>query len=164
MNKNTSKRILAYTVAGILSFNLCSSAVTLYAPAKAAQSVSELENMKNENKKKIAELQAQIADAQKQYDRIEENESAKEEYRDALNKKMHLQNQNIEYVSGQIEQIDAEIAENLKQINELEGEISSTQLETDKNMELFRQRLRVSYMSGNESISAVFAGSADFYD
>ena len=49
MNKNTSKRILAYTVAGILSFNLCSSAVTLYAPAKAAQSVSELENMKNEN-------------------------------------------------------------------------------------------------------------------
>ena len=164
MNKNTSKRILAYTVAGILSFNLCSSAVTLYAPAKAAQSVSELENMKNENKKKIAELQAQIADAQKQYDRIEENESAKEEYRDALNKKIYLQNQNIEYVSGQIEQIDAEIAENLKQINELEGEISSTQLETDKNMELFRQRLRVSYMSGNESISAVFAGSADFYD
>ena len=88
MNKNTSKRILAYTVAGILSFNLCSSAVTLYAPAKAAQSVSELENMKNENKKKIAELQAQIADAQKQYDRIEEDESAKEEYRDALNEKI----------------------------------------------------------------------------
>ncbi|MDO5149446.1 MAG: murein hydrolase activator EnvC family protein [Oscillospiraceae bacterium] len=164
MNKNTSKRILAYTVAGILSFNLCSYAVTLYAPAKAAQSVSELENMKNENKKKIAELQAQIADAQKQYDKIEEDESAKEEYRDALNEKIYLQNQNIEYVSGQIEQIDAEIGENLKQINELEKKISQTQLETDTNMTLFKQRLRASYMAGNESISAVFAGSADFYD
>lgn len=164
MNNNTSKRILAYTIAGILSFNLCGSAVTLSAPVKAAHTVAELENMKDENKKKIAELQAQIADAQKQYDKIEEDEFAKGEYRDALNEKIYLQNQNIEYVSGQIEQIDAEIGENLKQINELEEEISLTQHETDKNMALFKQRLRASYMTGNESISAVFTGSADFYD
>lgn len=164
MKKSLKTRILAFGIVGLLSFGWSGNASLLSAPVKATQSLEELETLKDENKKKIAELQDKILKAQNEYDALTLDENAKLEYQNALNQKITLQNQNIKYVGEQIDKINADIEENSSQIAALEQQIAIKQADIDQSIWLFKQRLRASYMSGNDNLAAIFAGSADFYD
>ena len=133
-------------------------------PVKAELTVKELEQQKAENNLKISELQKEIEKAKAEYENIVSDENAKIEYQDILSEKIILQNQNISMVVEQINQIDADIQDNLADINNTEDQIKNQNMMIDANLELYKQRLRASYMSDGDNISAVLAGSTSFLD
>lgn len=138
--------------------------VTAFSPTDAEKSISELESLKADNNERIAELQKEIEEAQAQYDDVVADETTKIEYREALTEKIELQNQNIDYVTGQINQIDSDIEENVNQINVIETKIKSTDSEISDNTELLKERIRASYMASGDNLSSILAGSSSFYD
>lgn len=164
MKKSLKSKILAFSIVGLLSFNMFQGIQICPATVGATQTIEELEVLKDENKKKIAELQDEILKAQEQYENISKDENAKLSYQNALNEKIELQNQNIEYVMTQIDQIDADIDENRLNIADLEAKIIIQNADIEESIELFKQRIRTSYMSGSANLAAVFTGSSDFYD
>ncbi len=164
MNKSLKAKILALSLIGIISFNSYIFNDTKTMPIKATQTIEELEALKEENNEKIKQLQAEITQAKEQYDTIVSDEKLKVEYQNSLNEKIELQNQNIDYVMTQINKIDNEIAENNEKIEELKQQIADKNRDIDENIELFKQRIRAAYVSGNDTISAVLTGSTDFYD
>lgn len=165
MKRSLCIKLLSLSLIGLISFN---SYIFNNKPetiqVKATQTVEELETLKAENQKKIEQLQEKILQAKNQYDSISKDETAKLEYQDSLNEKISLQNQNIQYVRDQIDKIDIDIQENESQIKDLEIKIRQQNEDIEESISLFKQRLRVSYMSGNDTLAAVFTGSADFYD
>lgn len=163
MNKKIISGILAFCIAGAISFDNISLCDT-YRGVSAVQSIEELEQLKRENNEKIAEIKEKIEQSKEIISDIEKDEEAKKEYQENLNRKIELQNQNIDYVVTQISKIDAEITENQNAIKELEEKIELQKEDIDKNFSLFKQRLRVSYMSGNDNLAAVLTGTTDFYD
>lgn len=165
MKRSLRIKILSLSLIGLISFNsYIFNTNPQTVQVKATQSVEELETLKAENQKKIDQLQQKISQAKDQFDSISQDETAKLEYKDSLNEKMKLQNQNIQLVRDQIDQIDIDMQENEAKINDLEIKIQKQNEDIQKSIDLFKQRLRVSYMSGNDTIAAVFTGSADFYD
>lgn len=133
-------------------------------PVRAEMTVAELEEQKAENDKKIEELKKEIEEARKQYDSVVSDENAKLEYQDALNQKIVLQNENIGVVVEQMNQIDADIKETLTNISDIEVKIKQQNRMIDRNMDLYKERLRASYMSDADTISSVLAGSTSFID
>lgn len=163
MNRKFISGILAVCIAGMLSLDYVPSCNN-YRGVSAAKSIEELEQLKRENSAEIAEIKEKIAKSKEKIADIEKDEEAKKEYQDTLNRKIELQNQNIDYVVAQINKIDAEIAENQRKIQELEEKIEIQKIDIEKNFSLFKQRLRISYMSGKDNLAAVLTGSSDFYD
>ncbi len=166
MNKSLKAKILTLSLIGLISVNsyIYNNNNTKTTQVSATLSIEELEAKKLENIKKLEELKAEIANAQTKYDSIVSDENAKLEYKESLNKKIELQNQNISYVVSQIDSLDALITENNNRILELQADILIKEADIGRSMELFKQRLRVSYMSGNNNIAAVLTGSSSFYD
>ncbi|MDO5559337.1 MAG: peptidoglycan DD-metalloendopeptidase family protein [Oscillospiraceae bacterium] len=163
MKKSVKIKAVAISIAALLTLNL----YTLKSTPDiliTADTVSDLEKLKDENNEKIKQLQDEINASQAQYDNLQKDETAKNLYVDSLNEKINLQNQNILYVRDQMDQIDADIKENQDNIAKLKTDIENKNADIDANMELFKQRLRASYMVGDSTIAAVFTGSADFYD
>ena len=155
----------AFSLTAVMTLSsFCYVPVTAFSPAEAEKSISELEELKTENKEHIAELQKEIEEYQSKYEDVEADESVKLEYRNALTEKMELQSQNIDYVSGQINQLDDEISENVEKINITEANIKEADLQIDENLALLKKRIRASYMSSGDNISSILAGSSSFYD
>ncbi len=165
MNRSFSKVIAAFCISSAMA---CSSfyytPVTAFSPDMAEQSISDLEQMKEDNNQKIAELQAEIDQAKEKYDEVVMDEQSKLEYKNALTEKMELQNQNIDFVAGQIEKLDIEIGSNVDKINSIESKIKTTDEKIDNNLSLLKQRLRASYMASGDNISSILSGSSSFYD
>ncbi len=126
--------------------------------------VQDLENQKAENDRKIAELKKEIEEAKKDYDSVVSDESAKLDYQNALNEKIILQNQNIGVVVEEMNRIDEDIKENVAGISDVEEQIGTQNVLIDENMELYKKRLRASYMSGGDNLAAVLSGSSNFED
>ncbi|MBP0977458.1 MAG: peptidoglycan DD-metalloendopeptidase family protein [Oscillospiraceae bacterium] len=164
-NKNFMKIAAAFSLSAVMTLSSFSYVpVTAFSPAEAEKSISELEELKTENKEHIAELQKEIEEYQSKYENVEADESVKLEYRNALTEKMELQSQNIDYVSGQISKLDDEIGENVEQINLIESQVKDTDEKIEGNVALLKKRIRVSYMSSGDSISSILFGSSSFYD
>lgn len=155
-------------ISGLCAFLLAANAfcmpVNLISPVKAELTQAELEQQKLDNEKKIAELQKEIEEAKKKYAQVQADENEKLDYQDILNEKIELQNENISVVVKQMSQIDDEIQETLSDISDLEVQIKNQNRMVDANMELYKQRLRASYMAENDTISAVLGGSVSFVD
>lgn len=165
MNKSLKVKLLAFSVMGLVWVNsFIQNDIKSTDYINATQTIEELEVLKTENEKKIKQLQEEIKKSQEKYATIVEDEKAKLEYQETLNEKIALQNQNIDYVVNQIKQIDDDITENKNRILVIESDIFIKKAEIERSMQLFKKRLRVSYMSGNDNLAAVLTGSADFYD
>ena len=164
MKKSLKAKILALSLIALISFNSYIFNDTKSTPVKATQTIEELEQLKDANKKKIEQLEEEISQAQLKYDTLVNDENSKKEYKDSLNEKIELQNQNIDYVMSQINKIDEDIKENKSKIADLEQQIVEKNQDISESIEYFKQRLRASYVSGNNTLAAVFTGSADFYD
>ena len=165
MNKSLKAKLLAFSVMGLVWVNsFIQNDIKSTDYINATQTIEELEVLKTENEKKIKQLQEEIKKSQEKYATIVEDEKAKLEYQETLNEKIALQNQNIDYVVNQIKQIDDDITENKNRILVIESDIFIKKAEIERSMQLFKKRLRVSYMSGNDNLAAVLTGSADFYD
>lgn len=132
--------------------------------ADAEPTVNELEQQKAENDQKIAELKEQIEQAKKDYEALVSDENKKMEYQEKLSEKILVQNQNISYVVEEMNQIDADIQDTISNIEVIETNIKTQNVLIESNMEQYKQRLRASYMSGDDTLSSVLAGSTSFFD
>ncbi len=122
-----------------------------------AKTISEIEAEKAENQKEIDALQ-------KQMDELENDVSAQQQLQDQLQEKIDLQNQNIDNVNTIINDLNGKIEEKEKKISQLESDIAKKQTDINEGLELFKERLRAMYISGNDSLASALVGATDFYD
>lgn len=102
-------------------------------------------------------IENEIAELQNELDGFEENARESEEYMRIYDEKMTKKEEEIQTIKMQITTLDAQINKTLARIDKKEKEV-------DYELEQFRERLRVMYMDGNESLTSVLVGSQDFYD
>lgn len=164
MNRNLIKLISGVAAFVIAVNSFCNPAGFRSFVNAVELTVKGLEEQKAENDKKIAELKQEIEEAKKKYDVIVSDEKAKLEYQNALNEKIELQNENISVVVEQMNQIDNEIQDTLSNISEIEDQIKNQNMMIDANLQLYKQRLRASYMAEGDTLSSVLAGSSSFQD
>ncbi len=133
--------------AGIMSFAVIAG---FNANADYDDDIAELQR----KQQALAEEREEIERSLKEY---EANADEHEKYLEIYDEKMRVQEQEIENIKEQISLLDSDIAE-------LEVKIADKQAEVDEGIEDFKQRLRVMYMTGNDSIASMLVGSTDFYD
>lgn len=129
-----------------------------------SDTIDNLESVKNSNSEKIKQLQRELEEAEILMKQSEDNEEAKINYQNTLEEKMSLQQENILYIEKQISALEDNIAEHRKNIEILETEIESQKQDIDEGIEDFKSRLKVMYVSGNESYASILTGSTSFYD
>lgn len=145
--KRIFSRISAVLTAGVISFAALSGFTV---SAGYEDDIAELQRKQEALTQERKELEKSL----KEY---ESNAEEHEEYLRIYNEKMELQEQEIANIKEQIAILEADIAE-------LEVKIADKQAEVDEGIEDFRNRLRVMYMTGNDSIASMLVGSTDFYD
>ena len=143
--KHTAKKVCAYSIAAVLTV----SCLLTGEPA-VADTMSDLEA-------KQTKLNQQLKDAESELAKYKSQAEESEEYLKEYDNKMKLQEEQVENIQQQIELCEADIVE-------LENEVEAKQKEVDEGIEQFKQRIRVLYMSGNDSMASVLAGSTNFYD
>ena len=151
MKKKTLRLIFnkfsAFVTAGVMSF---SAIAGFTATADYESDIAELQR----KQEALAEERKQVEASLKEY---EANANEHEKYLEIYDEKMKIQEQEIANIKEQISILDNDIAD-------LEVKIADKQKEVDAGIEQFKQRLRVMYMTGNDSIASMLVGSTDFYD
>ena len=122
-----------------------------------AKTISEIEAEKKEHQEKIQQKKAEADALAKDISRQEEYQKALQDEIDLINSKMYL-------IDTQIQSISAEMEEKQAQITELESMIAVQQAETEKGLEDFKARIRTLYVHGNDSLLSALVGATDFYD
>jgi murein DD-endopeptidase MepM/ murein hydrolase activator NlpD len=123
----------------------------------ASGSISDINKKKADNQAKIKELETLIT-------QLERDATKKKELQEALDKKIAQQNNYISLVMGGLDKMDTQIADKQKEIAISEDKIAEQEQQIQKDLELFKQRLRAMYITGNDSAISALAGSTDFYD
>ena len=126
------------------------------------KSLEELDTLKVKNNVRLETLQRGIEQARKQYESASKKEISKKEYAKKLDEKIALRSENLECTVRQINMLETEAYNTNTMIGDIENEISEYREETDEALELYKQHLRVSYMSKPDNLSAVFMGSSSF--
>lgn len=134
-------------MAMVMSFMLFSSAGNRSA---SADTISDLEAKQEalEKQKKKVEQSLKASEG-----KVEEIEQYLQEY----DEKMHIQEEQIAVINEQLALYQSDI-------DELTGAITVKEEEVQTGIETFRQRLRVLYISGNDSLASVLTGATDFFD
>ncbi len=146
---NKFKRIVASCLAAVICITcFCWSDSLEY--SISADTMSELEAKQKELAKQRKDLESSMS-------AIEGKADEQDEYLAEYNEKMKIQEQEIEVVKEQIALLETDI-------EQLNLDIEQKQIDVDKGIEQFRKRLRALYISGNDSLASVIAGSNDFYD
>lgn len=157
-----------HTYRRLVALALCAGMVTamLTREGPAALQVSYAANTQVD-----ADDQAEIDDLNSQYEELEEQQkeiqaqidaakSEKDKYlaeKNQLNGQIDNTQAQINVLNNKITLLDNMIAENEASIADLEEEI-------DKDYEIFRQRARASYMSGDSSTISLLLGADSFSD
>ncbi len=148
MNISVKKRVIAFSM--ILVLVLASFCGMEPFKAKAANTVSSLEDRYEELEKQLTKLQGEMKKTQ--------NEKSQQlQYKNQIDSEIHLVEQQIENLNSQVTALNNDIAKNEKLLSEKEDEIS-------ENDELFKARLRAMYMAGETSVWEVLLGSKSFSD
>ena len=149
--KKSTLRIIAAAAAAVMTVSSASMSNFIFAEDIAVpDGIEALERRQAELEEERRTLEATI----KQY---ADNAEKQEEYLRLYDKKMAVQEEEMNNITQQIAVIDTRLAE-------LDIRIKEKQAEVDDGIAQFRERLRAIYISGNESIAEVIAGSANFYD
>lgn len=118
-------------------------------------------------------IQAQKEELKKYDNEISEyqNDAKKnKELQQAVTKKLIASEQILEQYSAKIASLQSEINKKKQEITDKESEISDkekkildTQTEIDESLELFAEKIRALYISGNDDLINVLMGSGDFF-
>ena len=128
----------------------CFSQTSEYNIKVEASTLSDLQAKKKANDAKLKQINQKIS--------ATKNDQAKEkEYQENVSEQITVTEENIRVI---LEEIDT-LEKNIAALNE---SIAQQEADIQKGMDEFKERLRVMYMSGNDSMASVLAGSADFYD
>lgn len=153
MRFKTSKlffnKISAFMLAGVMAY----SAFTAFPADFSADYESDIAELERKQEALQWERE-QVEAAIREY---ENNADMYAEYLVKYDEKMKLQEEEIANIQEQIKLLDQDISE-------LEDQIAQKETEVEKGIEEFKERLRVMYMTGNDSLASMLVGSTDFYD
>lgn len=123
----------------------------------AASTIAELEAKKEENNKKIAEYEIQLAN-------FAESEKKEQAYQDALQEKIDVLQENMGILDNELSGIKEKLFYLEQDISDMEDTIQLQEVSIDKGLEEFKLRLRAMYVNGNDSLASALVGATDFYD
>lgn len=140
------------------------SAVLIFSTAFIANAKSTSE-LKDEREK----IQSEISNAQKKIDNLKNQKEEQQEYINALMAKITLLEDKLDNLEGQRNALQKEINEVTAKIEKTEAEIEETQRQIEVKQEEFKetydlycQRLRAMYMSGNvTTLEIIFESGLD---
>ncbi|GEM_PF-187965 len=147
--KATMKRIFRRTVALTLCAGLIAAGGS-FAGADYSSQIEELENRRYQLAQEKKQAEADLA-------AFEEGARESAEYMEIYDEKMHIQEEEITNLKEQISILDTDIEATSRLI-------ASKEVEIAQDIEDFKQRLRVMYMEGSDSLASILVGSTDFYD
>lgn len=161
-----TKLLCLLTVLTVLIGSMPMTAMaTLYLTSEEA----EAENKKQDDI--IADLQKQYndalkngGDAQEQLDIIAKSIPALEKQQEIINQQLALLDQQIQELDGKVQATEQEIDDLNAKIAQLEADLSAKETQVDNTYEMFMQRMRAIYMSGEVSSLTMFFNSGDFAD
>lgn len=162
MAKSVMKRIISVFLAAVTVATCIGYSGTSVVTHAATQSELEekLENLQKEQKKYEGLLSE-----------IKDDISKEREYQKTLDEQIETTEEYIRTLVSLMNDYDDEILGLENEIATLEGEISDLQelidnqrIEIDENIELYEQRLRALYLSGNDSVASIILGANDFFD
>lgn len=119
--------------------------------------IAELQAQKEENNKKIAQYEQELA-------QFAADEREKEGYQAALENKIAVLQENMQILDTELETIKENIAKLESDIADLEAVIAQQELDIAEGLENFKLRLRAMYVNGNDSLASALVGATDFYD
>ena len=157
-----NKRLLSF----LLCFAMISSSLFCGFEAFAAKTKSELED-------DIKKYDQQIKDAEGKLDELKEKKEKQEEYLEALEEQINVMKARDTAIQTQINAIDEEINELKTKLKQLKTEISIIEEDIEKteikiteiedniarSSDLLAERLRASYMQGEESQLKILMGA-----
>lgn len=125
--------------------------------AKQDQIIADLQQQYND-------LQSDRNDARAQLDIIAESIPALEKQQEIINQQLAMLDQQIQELDGKVQATEQEIDDLNAKIAQLEADLSAKETQVDNTYEMFMQRMRAIYMSGEVSSLTMFFNSGDFAD
>ncbi|MGN0642963.1 MAG: murein hydrolase activator EnvC family protein [Huintestinicola sp.] len=151
MKKNVKRLLLnRFTAAGLAVVMSCTCLSGMTISASYEDEISDLEQRQQE----LAEKRKSVEASLREY---ENNAAEQEQYLQYYDEKMKLQEDEIANVEKQISLLEEQIAD-------LEVQIADKEKEVEEGIEDFKERLRVMYMTSNDSLASMLVGATDFYD
>lgn len=147
IHRSRLKKLAALAMSGVM---LLMTGTFNGVGADLADDIADLENKQQQLSSERQELERQLAE-------YEQGAKESAEYLKLYDKKMKKQEAEILNLKEQISILDTRIVETRTLI---EGKTK----EIDEEIVEFKERLRVMYMDGTDSIASIIVGSADFYD
>lgn len=147
----------------IFSFLICSAvSATIVASYPAhedsAKTIPEIQQERKLNEEKIAEYEKQISE-------LGENLSDEQAFQQTLSEQIALIQENISLLNQELDKLQNDITRTNDNIEFLDYSIIERQKQVDESIELFKKRLCVMYMTGNnDNMISVLLGSVSFYD
>ena len=125
-------------------------------PAEA-KTVAEIEQEKKEKQAAINAKKEQLA-------KLADDLSQKEKYKQTLNEEIELINGKMLLIDTQLQNLHQDMEKTEQEIDTLQEQIEEQTVEVNEDLQLFKKRLRVMYVHGNDSILSALVGSSSFYD
>ena len=152
------KRILTFVVTCIMTTSVLSSSLDIYDNKSIeAKTIAELQEQKKENQNSIANLEKELKE-------LEANQAEQQEYQKTLQKQIDLMQENLRITEEELTKINNDITIAQENINQLNSDIAALEQNVAENTEIFKQRLKAMYVTGNDSLATAILGSTDFYD
>ncbi len=142
------KRLVCVLMAAVTAVTI--TGVPIGRISASADTLDDLQSKYDALEKKQEALKDSLDEAQEKIDEEQKNQ-------DALQEKIDLTQQQISVLNSQISKATAEIEENEKEITKKQKEIKET-------YELFKERVKASYMSSDPSMLGVLLGAEDLSD
>ncbi len=152
------KKILTFVVTCILTTGVLAVSLKDYDNSSIeAKTIAELQEQKKENQNSIANLEKELKE-------LEANQAEQQAYQKTLQKQIDLMQENLRITEEELTRINGEITATEDNINQLNSDIAVLEQNVSDNTEIFKQRLKAMYITGNDSLATAVLGSTDFYD
>lgn len=152
------RKILTFVMCGVLTIGAMTAALDHYEKNGIyAQNKAELEQQKKQNQNQIDQLENELQSLQASKDK-------EKAYQDTLSQQIAVMEENLAIVQEEMNRINSEIITATDNINNLNDEIAVQEVKVADNTEVFKQRLKAMYVTGNDSLATAVLGSTDFYD
>lgn len=162
MAKSLIKRILSLLTALILVMTMIGytdTTVITHADKQAdlEKELAELKEQQDKYEDLLKSAKDDLYEERKYQKTITAQIETTEEYIRTLVELMNEYDAEIAGIEAEIALIELDILETQQLINEQKAEI-------DENIDLYEQRLRALYLSGNDSVASIILGATDFFD
>jgi murein DD-endopeptidase MepM/ murein hydrolase activator NlpD len=156
-NKYSTRNSICFMLIVVLSLTMAS--VPVFAAEEADSEVAA-----ESTDRTVTDIQNDLQSAKSQVEKAkQEYEQAKAEEK-VIEEKIQSLEVSIRNTAAELEQLELEIADNIAKIDVLKAEITVMKANIEEQNGDLNARLRLMYMSGDQSLVEVLLGSEDFID